>query len=68
MEHEWLPVYVSDKMHLIEIVKAILKTNHIAFVEVDKKDSTNIMMGAVEIHVQRKELLRAKFLIEKNEL
>ena len=68
MEKGWEPVYSSDKLHLVEIVKAVLTENGIQSFEVNKKDSTYITIGYVELYVKSKDVVLAKFLIEKNKL
>jgi len=68
MEQGWQPIYFSDKPHLIEIVKAVLAENNISSFAVDRKDSTYITMGNVELYVKDTDVMRAKFLIEQNNL
>ncbi len=64
----WQPIYFSEKSHLIEIVKALLTENNIESFAVDRKDSTYITMGDVELYVKDTDVMKAKFLIEQNNL
>ena len=68
MEKGWERVYFSDKPHLVEIVRAILEGNQISCVVVDKRDSSYITIGDVELYVKDKDIVLAKFLISKNNL
>ena len=68
MQKGWQQIYFSDKMHLIEIVKAVLTDDNIETFEVNKNDSTHIMMGGVELYVKDLDVMRAKYLIEQHDL
>ncbi len=68
MQKGWQQIYFSDKMHLIEIVKAVLADDNIETFEVNKNDSTYIMMGGVELYVKDLDVMRAKYLIEQHDL
>jgi hypothetical protein len=68
MQKGWQRVYFSDKMHLVKIVKAVLAENNIDSFEVDRKDSTYITIGDVELYVKDMDVMRAKFLIEQHDL
>jgi hypothetical protein len=68
MEQGWQQVYFSDKMHLIEIVKAVLAENNIESFVVNREDSTYITLGGSELYVKNEDVVLAKFLIEKNNL
>jgi hypothetical protein len=68
MEKGWQRIYFSDKPHLIEIAKAILKDNQIESVIVDKRDSSYITIGEMELYVKDNDIILAKFLLEQNNL
>jgi hypothetical protein len=68
MEKGWQRIYFSDKPHLIEIAKAILKDNQIESVIVDKRDSSYITIGEMELYVKDSDIILAKFLLERNNL
>lgn len=66
-EPDWQPVFSSPQPHLIEIARNILAENNIENVLLDKRDSA-FTMGELEIYVKPVDVMRAKFLIEKNNL
>lgn len=68
MQKGWQQIYFSDKMHLIEIVKALLAEHNIESFVVNKQDSTYITIGDSELYVKNEDVVLAKFLIEKNNL
>lgn len=68
MQNGWQQVFFSDKSHLIEIVKAVLRDSNIDSYSVNRRDSTNITDGDIELYVKNKDVVMAKFLIEKNNL
>jgi hypothetical protein len=68
MQSGWQLVYLSDQMHLIEIVKAILSENNIESFAVDRKDSTYITIGAIELYVKDMDVMRSKYLIDHHQL
>ena len=68
MQKGWQQIYFSDKMHLVKIVKAMLADNNIESFEVDRKDSSYITIGEVELYVKDTDVMRAKYLIEQHSL
>jgi len=68
MEKGWQRIYFSDKPHLVEIAKSILKDNHIESVIVDKRDSSYVSIGELELFVKEDDVILAKLIIEKNNL
>ncbi|MBP6334815.1 MAG: DUF2007 domain-containing protein [Bacteroidia bacterium] len=66
MNESWERVYLSDKMHLVEIVKAILADNDINSVVVDKRDSSYISVGDIEVYVSAENAIIARLIIEQN--
>jgi len=67
MEKDWVSVYSTDNPHTILIVKAMLKTNDIMAIEIDKRVSA-YNLGELELCVRREDVLRAKYLIDKKSL
>ncbi len=55
-------------MHLVEIVKAVLADNDIPSVVVDKRDSSYISLGDIEIYVSMEHAILARVIIEQNQL
>jgi len=68
MDKGWQRIYFSDKPHLVEIAKAILEENSIESVVVDKRDSSYVTIGEVELFVKDDDVILAKFLISQNNL
>ena len=68
MERGWQRIYFTEKPHLIQIAKSILDDNDIESVIVDKRDSSYITIGEMELFVKDNDVMRAKFLLEKNSL
>ncbi len=68
MEKEWKSIYISNKMHMVEIVKAVLADNDIPSVVVDKRDSSYISIGDIEVYVSEENAILAHVIIEQNKL
>ncbi len=68
MDSGWQSIYVSNKMHLVEIVRAVLADNDIPSVVVDKRDSSYISIGDIEVYVSEANAILARVLIEQNDL
>ena len=65
MEKDWTPVYSTDKEYIAEMIKDILLDNEIQSVVINKRDSSYISIGDIEIYVSKDDALKARFLIEK---
>jgi hypothetical protein len=65
---EWKVVYRSTQAHKVNIVKAVLEDNGIRAVDLSKKDSAYTMLGEIELYVQPKDEVLARFLIKNNDL
>jgi len=65
----WTVIYSSSQPHLIEIVKHIFNDHSIQHVTVDKSDSMykSALGPAIELHVQKDDVLLAKKLISEFE-
>ncbi|MCX6292437.1 MAG: DUF2007 domain-containing protein [Bacteroidetes bacterium] len=68
MQKGWQPVYYSDKMHLVQIAKALLADHNIESFEMNRKDSTYITIGDIELYVKDTDVMRAKYILEQNNL
>ena len=66
-ESDWQLVYSSPQPHLIEIAKNLLAENNIENFLVDKRDSS-FTMGELELYVKPTNVMRAKFILEKNNI
>jgi hypothetical protein len=68
MKRGWQRVYFAAHPHMVQIAKSMLEENHIECVVVDKRDSSYITIGEVELYVKDEDHPLAKFLIEINQL
>lgn len=65
MEKGWERIYSTDKLHMVSIVRSLLKENDVDSIEVNKKDS-NIGFGDIEVFVKEEDAIFAKILIKQN--
>ena len=71
MEHkepDFVMVYSTPLAHKINIVKSVLEDNQINSYEINKKDSSYTFMGNIDLYVNEKDVVLAKFLIKTHEL
>jgi hypothetical protein len=68
MDKGWQLIYYSDKQHRVQIVKAVLADNGIESFELNKKDSSYITVGEVELYVKDDDFALARIIIEQNNL
>jgi len=68
MDKNWERIYLSNQMHLVEIVKAVLADNNIPTVVVDKRDSSYISIGDIEVYVSEENAILARVIIEQNQI
>ncbi|CAN5512217.1 hypothetical protein BH11BAC1_BH11BAC1_18660 [soil metagenome] len=68
MENGWVHIYATTQPHLVEMAKALLLQNKIESVIVDKRDSLYITLGEMELFVRDYDVMKAKFILEKNTL
>lgn len=68
MENGWINIYSSSLPHLVEMAKEHLRENEIESVVVDKRDSAYITIGELELYVRDRDVMKAKFILEKNPL
>ncbi|HNP48174.1 MAG TPA: DUF2007 domain-containing protein [Bacteroidia bacterium] len=68
MESGWECIYSSDKLHMAEIVQAVLRDAGIESVSVDKRDSSYITIGEIELYVTEENAILARNIIEQNQL
>jgi hypothetical protein len=65
---DWVLVYTSDQPHKVEIVKAFLEDNQISTVDVNKRDSSYIFIGDIELYARKEDAVLAAFLIKEHQL
>lgn len=61
-------VFSSDQTYLVELIAGKLKSNGIKSVVLNMKDSAYNNFGSVELYVESKDVVKAKYIIDqKNE-
>ena len=70
MSKDWVNIYASQKVHKIEITKAILEDHNIKVFQINKTDSMHVHLasGEIELYVESKDVIKAKHLIDKHKL
>ena len=68
MDGTWQCIYYSNQLHKIEIVRSVLNDHDIKSVIVDKRDSSYIMVGDIEVFVPNEDAILAKVIIDQNNL
>jgi hypothetical protein len=68
MEPGWQCIYSSNTPHLAEIVQAVLRDEGIESVSVDKRDSSYIAIGEIELYVPGENATLARSIIEQHKL
>jgi hypothetical protein len=66
MENGWQKVFSSQLLHQVEIIRAVLAENDINSVVVDKRDSSYVMLGDINIFVRNEDAILARIIIEQN--
>ena len=67
---EWVVVHKGNNPNLSEIIKSVLEDNDIKVVLVNKMDSMHkhLMNADIELHVNPEQVVKAKYIIEKNKI
>lgn len=68
MEKEWVKIYTSTNNFQASLVSSILKDHMIDVVEMNKKDSSYLNFGEIELYIHPKHFDEAIEIIIKNEL
>ncbi len=68
MSNDWVKIYSSSEIHKVEIVKALLAEQHIDAVEINKKDSSYISVGEIEVYVKNEDEIIAKLVLSNNRI
>ncbi len=64
MEDNWLSIYSTDKAWQAEIAKQVLIDNGIEAVVINKKDSSYLTFGEVELYVSHEDAEKSKELLK----
>ena len=68
MENDWIKIYTSNNSYQASLVTTILKDHEIEVVELNKRDSSYLNFGEVELYIHPKHFDEAIEIIIKNEL
>ena len=67
MPDNWIKIASSKQAYKIGLLKGLLKENNIISVSINKKDSSYLAFGEIELFVDSKDVLKAKNLIQKQD-
>ena len=67
MDYNWIKIYTSTDSFKIELLKGFLDQNNIVAMSINKKDSSYLAFGEIELLVDAKDVMKAKILIKKQE-
>ena len=65
--NNWIKVYTSTELYKIELLKGFLLKHNIRAISINKKDSSYLVFGDIELFMDAKDVLKAKNLINKQE-
>ncbi len=68
MDTNWIKIFSSDKIHIVRLYIARLAEEEIEAVEMVKKDSSYSMFGEIELYVNSKDVVKAKHILENQNL
>ena len=64
MEKDWVLIFSSITMHEVYMNKIYLEENGIEAVIINKQDSVYQSFGEIELYVNRKDVIKAKQLLQ----
>ena len=64
-EEHWEMIYSSTLLYRVEMLKDLLQNEEIPAVIINKKDSSYLAFGEIELHVQQPDVLKAKIIVSK---
>jgi len=67
VDYNWIKIYTSTDPFKIELLKGSLNENNIVAMSINKKDSSYLAFGEIELLVNEKDVMKAKSLIKKQE-
>tara|TARA_B100001175_G_C19391214_1_gene581533 strand:+ start:290 stop:493 length:204 start_codon:yes stop_codon:yes gene_type:complete len=66
VSYNWIKIYSSTDLFKIELIKGLLEQNNIRNVSMNKKDSSYLSFGEIDILIDHKDLHKARALINKS--
>ena len=67
MNDQWVVLRSSSNYYEISILRAILESNQIPNIILNKQDSAYLAFGLIELHVKSEDFMRANHLLDKNQ-
>lgn len=67
MEDNWSSIYSTDNPWQAELAKQVLFDNGIEAVVINKKDSSYLAFGEVEVYVSQEDVVKSKELLKNIE-
>ena len=67
MPDNWIKIASSKQAYKIALLKGLFKENNIISVSINKKDSSYLSFGEIELLVNEKDVMKVKILITKQE-
>ena len=64
MEKGWIKIFTTSDAVQAQIVKDLLQNHGISSVIINKKDSSYVVIGDVEVYVQRDNAMKAIHLVK----
>lgn len=68
MEKDWIKIYTSTDFFKVSIVKSVLADHLIEAIQINKKDSSYLNFGEIELYIHSNQFDEAIEIIIKNEL
>lgn len=65
---DWVCIFTTDQPHRADLIRMVLEDKGIEAVVINKKDSSYITIGDVEVYVPAKDVILAKHIIQSEEL
>ncbi|AFD08894.1 hypothetical protein D3C87_1613220 [compost metagenome] len=67
METNWIKIYTTHEWYKAELVSHLLEQENLEVVCLNKKDSSYLSFGAIELYVHQKDFTKAIEVIVLNE-
>lgn len=65
VEEQWEVIYRSTLLYRVEMLKDLLENEEIPAVIINKKDSSYLAFGEIELHVLRDDVMKAKIIANR---
>lgn len=65
MGDQWEKIFSTTEQYRAEILKALLEEEDIVNVIVNKRDSSYLIFGEIELFVKREDILKAKRIVDR---